>query len=173
MPASHVTERSYQQNVLSAPLQSNIFEVLHRLFRSRGIRAEFPFWDQKIVELCVRTPSNYKLNNGQPRSLIRSVMKDRLPPMIASRDTKHDFADAHIRSFQAAIGQLREFAEISDHKTFEYVDREVFSSAIDQLQSAHKQQRVAAHEKIWLTINLFLWFINSTLKRLNLPNSSS
>lgn len=158
MPVSHSTERDYQENVLSSPLQASIFELLHRLFRSRGIRAEFPFWDYRVVEYCIRVPSYYKLRNGQSRSLIRSVMGNRFPPKIASRTTKYDFANAHIRSLQASADSIRSFAEKTDHKTFDYVNREVFVSAIDQLFSKKRQQRVEAHGKIWLTLNLFLWF---------------
>ena len=155
---SHENERSYQQFVLSGPLQSDAFERLHRLYRSRGIRAEFPFWDHKVVSYCLRVPSDQKLRNGVPRSLIRSAMGRRLPPMIANRISKFDFSDAHIRSYQSSIQKIQEYASSPGHVAFDYVDHSVFSSAVLNLQHERIQIRKEAHRKVWTTLNLMLWF---------------
>jgi len=157
-PYSHDNERSFQESVLSAPLQSHTFELLHRLFRSRGIRPQFPFWDQRVVALCIQIPSKQKLNNGLPRSLIRRVMGKRLPSEVAKRTTKFDFSDAHIRSFQSSIDEIQAVAGNKHHAAFEYIDRGVFLSAIKDLRHEEREVRTDAYRKVWTGLNLLLWF---------------
>ncbi|MEM7329339.1 MAG: asparagine synthase-related protein [Pseudomonadota bacterium] len=154
--ASHKSERSYQEYILTAPLQAAAFERLHRLYRSRGVRPEFPFWDQKVVEYCVRVPSHEKLKNGVPRSLIRSAMQGRLPPMISGRTTKFDFADAHIQSFQSSAEQVQDCASDPNHPAFDYVDRDVFVSTVSGLHDDRIQVRKDAHRKAWTALNIIL-----------------
>lgn len=156
-PVSHTSERSFHETILSAPLQSHAFEFLHRQFRSRGIRPEFPYWDFQVVALCLRVPSHEKLKDGVPRSLIRSILGNRLPPLVANRTTKFDFSDFHIRSMQSSLGRLNDLIETRDHKVYEYVDRNVFASAVAQLRDDDRHTRVQASTKVWTVLNLILW----------------
>jgi len=158
LPPSHNTERSFQESILSSPLQSHAFEVLHRLFRSRGIRPEFPYWDYRVVDCCLRAPSRQKLKHGVPRSLIRSVMADRLPKLVVSRSSKFDFNDAHLRSLQSCIEHIERYSTEEGHKAFDYVDRSVFASSISDLNHEDRTVRVQAAKKVWFTLNLILWF---------------
>ncbi|MEO1072432.1 MAG: asparagine synthase-related protein [Pseudomonadota bacterium] len=157
-PSNHPNERSYIETILSAPIQTEAFETLYRHFRSRGLRPEYPFWDQRVVEYCVRVPADEKLKNGVPRSLIRSVMGDRLPPLVSKRTSKFDFTNAHIRSFQSSSEQIRHYAIDTNHRVYNYVDRGVFAAAISDLHNDKRQVRVVAHQNVWTTLNLLLWF---------------
>lgn len=157
-PLSFRTERAYQESILSAPLQSHAFEFHHRQYRSFGIRPKFPYWDSKVVELSLRAPSQLKLKKGVPRSLIRSVMGNRLPDKVARRTSKFDFTDCFVRSLRTSSDQLHEYAADKNHKGFDYIDRTSFRSAVLDLDHEQKSVRRQAAKKIWAGSNLLLWF---------------
>lgn len=156
--SSHENERSFHEAVLTAPLQTEAFESLHRLYRVHGIRPVIPFWDQRVVEYCIKVPSNEKLKNGMPRSLIRSVMGNRLPRMVATRTSKFDFADAHLQSFQSSDEELRRIASDTTNQAFQYVDRDALEAAISDLNHEKSETRKQAHREVWTALNLILWF---------------
>jgi len=157
-PINHVDERSFQESVLSSPLQTDAFETLHRQFRSHGLRPEFPYWQDGIVESCLRAPSEQKAKNGVPRSLLRSVMGERLPKLVANRTTKLDFTNAHLRSFRSSSAQIKEYATATNHAVFDYIEPDVFSTAVVELHDPAREIHVDAHRKVWTTMNLLLWF---------------
>lgn len=157
-PSNQKNEREFQERVLRDPLQSRNFELQHRHCRSRGIRPRIPFWDHHVIDYCVRSPSQQKMKNGMPRSLIRSVMGDRLPPMVANRTSKFDSGDAMVRSSQHSADGLRQFASASNHKVYDYVDADLFETAISSLHDLDRQSRRDAANSVWMVMSLLFWF---------------
>lgn len=76
---------------LSSPLSQHAFEVLDRSSSRHGISARFPFFDLRLVELCMSLPSNEKLRRGQTRSILRRALKSRFPREVLNRADKTDF----------------------------------------------------------------------------------
>lgn len=153
----YVNERAFREFVLSTPLQSQSFEILHRVYRSRGIRPQYPFWDFSVVKYCMQVPSDQKLKNGVPRSLIRSVMGDRLPELVSRRASKGGFSNAHIRSFRSSAEKIRRYGADTNHEAFQFVSHRVFSDAISDLFHERPKINREAHSKVWITLNLILW----------------
>ena len=156
-PSLYKTERDYQESVLNAPLQSQAHETLYRQYRSHGLRPEFPFWDERVVEQCLKTPSQEKLKKGVPRSLIRSVMGSRLPQPVSTRITKFDFSGYLVRSLQANVAELQLIAQNRTHSVFDFIDNDAFAMAIENLQSDQHQKNIDAAKRLWPALNIFCW----------------
>lgn len=153
----HRTERSFQESVLADPLQSQALEFVWRQFRCRGMRLELPFWDLRVIEYCLRAPSQQKLKNGVPRSLIREMMKGRLPSMVANRTSKFDFSDWFVRSVQLSADSIQQYASLQNHPVFDYVDHVAFETATNDLRHQDGVISAQSSRKIWTVLNLLLW----------------
>lgn len=56
-----------------------------KMTMAHGVEARVPYLDHKLVELCARIPSRYKLKWNQDKVLLRKVMRGRLPERIRKR----------------------------------------------------------------------------------------
>ncbi|MDB6454800.1 asparagine synthase-related protein [Falsirhodobacter sp. 20TX0035] len=78
-------------DTMTAPLLSGALEVLDVAARSAGVTPHYPFYDHRVVELCVAQPDHALIAQGQPRSLLRRAMRDVLPEKVRQRRDKIDF----------------------------------------------------------------------------------
>lgn len=84
---------------MTAPLLAGALEVLDVAARSAGVTPHYPFYDHRVVELCVAQPDHSRIAQGQPRSLLRRAMRDVLPDKVRLRRDKVDF----LPNFWAAL----------------------------------------------------------------------
>ncbi|ARJ68963.1 asparagine synthase-related protein [Paracoccus contaminans] len=93
--------------MLSAPLIAGAFEVLDRAARSAGVVPLYPFYDHRVVELCLWQPDAARIRHGQPRALLREAMRGVLPEAVRLRADKTDFiADFHAALRRDCAGRL-------------------------------------------------------------------
>ncbi|WP_435171512.1 asparagine synthase-related protein [Falsirhodobacter sp. 1013] len=76
---------------MTAPLLSGALEVLDVTARSVGVTPHYPFYDHRVIELCLGQPDHLRIAQGQPRSLLRRAMRGVLPEKIRLRRDKVDF----------------------------------------------------------------------------------
>lgn len=79
--------------LLSAPLIAGAFEVLDRAARGAGVVPLYPFYDHRVVELCLWQQDAARIRHGQPRALLREAMRGVLPESVRLRADKTDFID--------------------------------------------------------------------------------
>ena len=87
--------------LLSAPAIAAGFEVLDRSARAAGVVPLYPFYDHRVVELCVWQPGLERIAAGQPRALLRRAMQGVLPEPVRLRRDKTNF----LVDFWAALQQ--------------------------------------------------------------------
>jgi asparagine synthase (glutamine-hydrolysing) len=56
-----------------------------KMTMAHAVEARVPYLDHKVVELCARIPSRFKLRWNQQKALLRGVMRGRLPERIRRR----------------------------------------------------------------------------------------
>lgn len=78
-------------SVLTAPLLAGALEILDTAARSAGVTPHYPFYDHRVVELCLAQPAALRIADGQPRSLLRRAMQGVLPDSVRLRRDKVDF----------------------------------------------------------------------------------
>lgn len=82
------------RQVLAEALASQDFGAYITAFRAMlGVDMRSPLADVRLAEFCLALPEEQYLRDGEPRSLVRRAMADRLPPEVISN---------HQRGLQAA-----------------------------------------------------------------------
>jgi len=62
------------------------------------VRMLYPFFDRRVLDLCIAAPGHLKIHNGYNRNLLRAGMKGILPESIRFRTSKEPFGpDFHDR----------------------------------------------------------------------------
>lgn len=84
-------EQAQHIATLAAPLQPYAFEVLANAYAAHGVEGRFPFWDRRIVELCLSLPAREKLDHGWSRLILRRAMTGVIPEQVRLRRDKMDF----------------------------------------------------------------------------------
>lgn len=64
-----------------------------------GLRARYPLFDWKLMEICMAVPARFKIADGLDRALIRKSAGPFLPAMIAQRPRKGWFSPDFERRF--------------------------------------------------------------------------
>jgi asparagine synthase (glutamine-hydrolysing) len=156
-PSQFPDDRHAHLGVLTAPLQPYAFEVLSKLCASHGVECRYPFWDRRVVELCVRMMSAKKLKNGWPRALLRNAMRGVLPDKIRRRVSKLDFSGHAIRGMQRDKPMLIGIVEDKSSAIDTFVDRAVFREAAKQLDNTDAAVRRLAYSALWRATTVSLW----------------
>lgn len=66
-------------------------DLFHPLGRKLGVEVRHPFFDRRLVELCVSLPASQKLRNGVSRLVLREAMRGVLPELVRTRRSKAFF----------------------------------------------------------------------------------
>lgn len=74
----------------------------HRMARHAGLELRHPFFDRRLVEFLIALPDDLRFRDGQHRFLLRRVMKDILPPVIAQRLDKAEFDEVLLDGLRVA-----------------------------------------------------------------------
>ena len=79
--------RSHREK-LKNPLIVTSFVNKDILLFKHDINQASPYFNKRVVDLCVSFPSNFKLRNGSSRYILRETFKNELPKKIYQRFTK-------------------------------------------------------------------------------------
>ncbi len=71
-------------------LNVHAMEVLDKVGATFNIELRYPFFDRRMVELCVALPLDQKMKQGWSRSILRRAMEGILPPAVQWRKGKAD-----------------------------------------------------------------------------------
>ncbi|MFT3722196.1 MAG: asparagine synthase-related protein [Hyphomonadaceae bacterium] len=152
------TERAHQEWVLSSPQQAYALETLSHISRSHGLESRVPFWDQRVVELCLRFPGTAKLSGGHTRALIRSAMKGILPERIRQRSDKLEFSTHFVRGLRLDLDTLRALGASGNSDLERFISREAFLELIAALDHPDGPVRANAAALVWRGAMLGVWF---------------
>ena len=94
-----VENYSFQRNYrphkekLDNPLIDVGFTNLNILFFDYEIHQVSPFFDKRVVDLCLSFPSSYKLRHGKSRYILREAFRNYLPTQILNRFKKANLTE--------------------------------------------------------------------------------
>ena len=105
--------KSHQEQIKNS-LADVGFTNLNILFFEYDIQQISPFFDKRVVDLCVSFPTSYKLRHGRSRYILREAFKDLLPMEIYNRFTKANLTEnfslkitnEDIENIQASLNEL-------------------------------------------------------------------
>ena len=90
--ATHRSERAEHHRRLTWGLLSFVLEVADRESARWGVQPAYPFFDSRLIELCLAMPPEMELHDGWTRYIMRSAMEGVLPRAVQWRVGKADLA---------------------------------------------------------------------------------
>ncbi len=148
------------QNNLSGYLKYNIRyqgfnQILHYEDHSsmqNSIEIRSPFIDYRLMEFAFWIPTEYKLNNGITKKILREMFKDKLPDSIVNNSRKIGF----VTPFENWMNEKKAKSFID-----ELINSDSFrnKSILDpvKIQDIFKNKNGNSQFPYWRVINLELW----------------
>jgi asparagine synthase (glutamine-hydrolysing) len=93
------TQRADQCAELNSAVIPVALEEANKAAAVLGIETAFPYFDRRLMELCLAIPGNQKLRDGWGRSYMRRALKNILPDKIRWRNSKGDLSPNFRRGF--------------------------------------------------------------------------
>lgn len=124
-----------------------------RMTMAHGLEARSPLLDHELVEFLAKVPGDIKVQNNQPKHLMRKLAKDYLPPSILQRQ-KQGFMFPMAYWFRTSL-----FPFISSSLTNSYFVREGWfkKESVETLLTEHRASRQDHHVRLWMLLNLEIW----------------
>lgn len=138
---------------LNAPLMAQAFEVFHRSATAAEVLPRYPFFDRRVISLCLAFPAEMKLRDGRSRWILREAMRDILPESIRTRADKAEFGDE-------IFDVVRDFYSDKEISFFEPMSDFVSVDAAEQLRKqviVREVTDVAAIRALWRLAVLSYW----------------
>jgi len=135
-------------------LLDDLLPKVDRMSMAHGLEVRSPFLDTSLVEFALRLPDRHRLRGLSLKRVLKSAMKDVLPPEILRR-RKHGFGVPLDRWFRTS---LREYVDSMLCSPSSRVRHHLVPDAVDELVAEH-QRGVADHgHALWtlLTLEVFL-----------------
>lgn len=135
-------------------LADNDLRKVNRMCEIAGVRVEYPFLDDDLVEMSTRIPSALKMKNNQLRSFFKSALEPVLPQKILFKE-KHGFG--------LPFGEWLKTSTPLQDAVLPHLerlkDRGIFrASFIDNLRHRHQTEHAAYYGNIiWVLVMLEIW----------------
>lgn len=124
-----------------------------RMTMAHGLEARSPFLDHELVEFLAKVPGNIKVQNNQPKHLMRKLAADYLPAPILQRE-KQGFMLPIAYWFRTDLFPLVSQTLENSHFVKEGLFRK---ETIQRLLGEHRSNRHDHHVRLWMLLNLELW----------------
>jgi asparagine synthase (glutamine-hydrolysing) len=151
------TEDDLHLAALTSPIQPYALEVLDRAAAAAGVTARYPFFDRRLVEFCLSLPSHEKLNQGQPRHVLRQAMRGILPEAVRLRRDKFDFGGQLAAGFVRHRAMLTDMIEKDVVGLDAYVDMDVARKALNTVLAKGAKVPADAILPLWRVAVLAKW----------------
>jgi asparagine synthase (glutamine-hydrolysing) len=156
--------RTKHLEMLMFPLYAHVLEVADKSSAAFGIEARYPFFDKRLIELCLSLPAGQKLSRGWCRSILRRAMAGILPEKIQWRASKGDLSS---NFYLRLLDQDRELLEsVLLRDSFDlnsYVDLESIRTAYRKYEANPLSSHNEAYS-VFTAVNLAIWLRTSGLR---------
>ena len=151
----HVQSSSKQSDTIRQNLihgmntvfQNHILAAMDKISARLTVEQRYPFFDRRLIELCISLPFDQKLKNGWTRSILRRAMQQILPTLITTRYDKGNISSGicmvlmreknvladifcrgnHLLSNFQDMAQMNSMLRISLYEPLKMKNSEVFS----------------------------------------------
>ena len=124
-----------------------------RMSMAHGLEARSPFLDHELVEFLAKIPARMKVQNNQPKYLMRKLAANYLPSPILQRE-KQGFMLPIGYWFRTDLFPM--ISQLLEHSYF--VKAGWFKEEnIRRLLDEHRNNRYDHHVRLWMLLTLELW----------------
>ncbi len=136
----------------------HILTKVNNLTRAVGLRGHSPLFDDRIVELSLETPPEYKLDGAREKAVLKAAVADLLPAQILARPksgmmvpVQRWFRERWRRRAAALLLSRRA-------RTRHFLNKDVVRDWLDYRGDVWARYGV----KLWLLVSLELWLETHT-----------
>jgi asparagine synthase (glutamine-hydrolysing) len=151
--ADHLIDRMLYTDLMTR-MPDHLLMTVDRMAMAHGLETRSPFVDYKLVEFAATIPGDLKLKGNRLKYLLRRLAERYMPRQVVHRPkVGFGFPLAHWMR-----GELRDFVHnMLGHSRF--VEQGIFErSYLDRLVAEHMSGRVDHNYRLWLLINLEVWY---------------
>jgi asparagine synthase (glutamine-hydrolysing) len=161
------TSRADHWRLLSWGLHQHALEVLNIAASAFSIESRFPFYDKRLMELCLAFPGNQKIHRGWTRWVMRRALKSMLPDDIYHRSGKAHLSSNFINSLLAFH---RDILENFASNELVYMKPFINASAFLHHYNVYMYYNGMQNDDsdalaVWSAVSLATWIKSEYLKR--------
>ena len=133
-------------------LPDSVLMKVDKMSMACGLEVRPPFLDHRVVEFCYSLPSNLKLRGFTTKWLLKDVMRNRLPPGIATR-SKQGFSIPMKNWIRGELLELTRDEVFSSRLIAEHFRKDT----LERYWHEHQQRQHNHSHLFWGLLNLSLW----------------
>jgi asparagine synthase (glutamine-hydrolysing) len=137
---------------LNTVLPDSVLMKVDKMSMSCGLEVRPPFLDHRVVELCYSLPTSLKLRGLTTKWLLKDIMRERLPPGIATR-AKQGFSIPMKNWIRGELLELTRDEVFSSRLIAEYFRKET----LENWWTEHQRRQHNHSHLFWGLLNLSLW----------------
>ena len=100
---AHTTQlQDFLRVVMFSPMYGHSFGEVAEYCLLQGVERRYPFYDRRLVELAFQVPTHLRIHQGTTRVLHKRALKEDLPALLSTRNSKADFTRFTANSVSAA-----------------------------------------------------------------------
>jgi asparagine synthase (glutamine-hydrolysing) len=149
-------------------LPDDILQKVDRMSMAHSLEVRPPFLDHRIVEFAARLPEKMKIDGRRHKVVLKSLMRDKLPPSVLQRRKTgldiptHDWLRGPLRPL---LMDTLTAAVIDESNLFRREHIELF---IKQ----HMERRANLGYHLWGLLILFLWIKHWNIQTVSVPSAT-
>jgi len=161
---SNIGENLYNSKTLNEALFDHVEYKLEHLLKWEdrnsmyfNLESRVPFLDYRLVEKTISTNSQFKMNNGYTKVILRNALKDILPEVILYRRDKIGFGapqDIWLKEEK----NIKNIIEITYENNF--IGNYIIKNNVLKILDEFKKGNTSHSDKIWKIYNLAEWSKN-------------
>ena len=151
------TAREKHWEMINFPLYAEALEVADKSSAAFQVEPRYPFFDRRMIELCLSLPTRLKLSQGWPRLILRRAMEGILPETVRWRPGKANLSPNFFNRLVDRDQQMLESVILDDPSEIEpYLDIPLLREAYE---AYHKNPigRQQDSMSIFSAVNLAIW----------------
>ncbi|WP_414468883.1 lasso peptide isopeptide bond-forming cyclase [Methanobacterium sp. ACI-7] len=152
---------------LSSGIFQHALEEMDKISAANFIELRYPFFDKRLLDLCLSMPSDQKMKNGWNRIVMRRAMENVLPYEIQWRYDKA-ITDNVINSSFMKFGEKELEEMLSEENVIsKYIDFEKLDKIYQKFKlNAYKEEYPGFEQSIiWLVYKLNFWYNHVSIKQ--------
>lgn len=163
-PPTPRTEKEHHHRVMTRPMLGQSLSLIEAVGAASGVEVRFPFFDVRLVELCISLPAEQKLRRGWSRFAMRQAMVGFLPEEIRWRPGKSSVEPGFHHALRSRSGEhIRRVLSSADERLARYVDPAYGAELHRRFMagSASPEESIRS----WRITSLALWLMGSDRAR--------
>ena len=160
----YTTEREHHHHLMTRSILLHTLNWLEAVGAGAGVEFRFPFFDVRLVELCVSLPPEQKLRRGWSRSIMRRAMGDTLPDAVRNRRDKADLSHSFFHGLRhLAQGRIGKTVASEPAELSQWIAPGYLTHLNQRFQ--HGQANDEERLRFWRLLSLALWLTAGTAER--------